>query len=221
MFKFRQYLDQYAFIGLMISLIFLLIVPSYWQSAEKTIIIGVLVSITLVSYLALVVDNKLKLAVGAVLAVPMMLQIWGGVASPEQLPSLTLTVLTAVFFAYIAVEIGRKMLFKQHVTLNVIAASVSVYFLIGVAFSYIYMSLEISHPGSIGEVAGLQGPELFNQLLYFSFVTLTTLGYGDISPDTSIAQHWAILQAILGQFYLAVLVARLVSLYSARSNKES
>jgi hypothetical protein len=59
---------------------------------------------------------------------------------------------------------------------------------------------------------------LVNELQYFSFVTLSTLGYGDISPQTSYAQGWVILEAIIGQFYIAIVLARLLGLYVAEES---
>lgn len=56
--------------------------------------------------------------------------------------------------------------------------------------------------------------------MYFSFVTMTTLGYGDMLPKTTITRHWVVLQSITGQFFIAILVARLVALYST-SNRSS
>ena len=60
---------------------------------------------------------------------------------------------------------------------------------------------------------------VFSELLYFSYVTISTLGYGDMAPLTRIARSWATIEAIIGQFYLAFVVARLVSLYARAAQK--
>jgi hypothetical protein len=89
-------------------------------------------------------------------------------------------------------------------------AALSAYLLAGIFFGLFYWVLEQIGPGTFA------GAGEFTRMsaLYFSFVTLATLGYGDIVPRTEIARGLAIVEAVGGQLFLAVLVARLVSLYS-------
>jgi hypothetical protein len=94
-----------------------------------------------------------------------------------------------------------------------IYAALSTYVLIGLALGVVYWLLETSAPGSLAVASGQ--PLTLGRALYFSFVTLATLGYGDIVPVSEPASWLAILEAMGGQMYLAVLVARLVSLHAA------
>ena len=89
-------------------------------------------------------------------------------------------------------------------------AALSAYLLAGIFFGLFYWVLEQSWPGAFAF------PGKFSRVsaLYFSFVTLATLGYGDIVPRTDIARGLAIVEGVGGQLFLAVMVARLVSLYS-------
>jgi voltage-gated potassium channel Kch len=89
-------------------------------------------------------------------------------------------------------------------------AALSAYLLAGIFFGLFYWVLEQSWPGTFAF------PDKFSRVsaLYFSFVTLATLGYGDIVPRTDVARGLAIVEGVGGQLFLAVLVARLVSLYS-------
>ncbi|MGH7928224.1 MAG: potassium channel family protein, partial [Candidatus Binatia bacterium] len=89
-------------------------------------------------------------------------------------------------------------------------AALSAYLLAGVFFALSYWLIEQLVPGSFA------GPGDFSRVsaLYFSFVTLATLGYGDIVPRTDVARGLAIVEAVGGQLFLAVMVARLVSLYA-------
>jgi len=91
-----------------------------------------------------------------------------------------------------------------------ICAALCVYLLAGIAFGGLFAALDAIRPGSLTGPApiGLDGA------VYFSFVTLATLGYGDIAPATSATRALAVLEAVFGQLYLAVLIARLVSLYA-------
>ena len=89
-------------------------------------------------------------------------------------------------------------------------AALSAYLMAGIFFGLLYFAVEQLSPGTF------TSPTHFNQTsaIYFSFVTLATLGYGDIAPRGDIARGLAILEGVGGQLFLAVLVARLVSLYS-------
>jgi len=94
-----------------------------------------------------------------------------------------------------------------------IYAALSAYLLAGISLGVLYWALERVSPGSLNYAGAI--PDTFSSAdgIYFSFVTLATLGYGDFVPKTQVARGLAILEAVVGQLYLAVMVARLVSLY--------
>jgi len=106
----------------------------------------------------------------------------------------------ALKFAFRARSIDREHVY----------AALSAYLLAGVFFGSFYWVLEQIHPGSFN-VSGEISP---SSAIYFSFVTLATLGYGDIVPRTDVARGLAIVEGVGGQLFLAVLIARLVSLYA-------
>lgn len=91
-----------------------------------------------------------------------------------------------------------------------ICAALCVYLLAGIAFGGLFAALEAVAPGSLAGPAPID----LDDAVYFSFVTLATLGYGDVTPMASAARALAVLEAVFGQLYLAVLIARLVSLYA-------
>jgi Ion channel len=107
---------------------------------------------------------------------------------------------SALKFAFSAHSVSR-----QHVD-----AALSAYLLAGVFFGNLYWVLEQIQPGSFT----FAGESSINSAIYFSFVTLATLGYGDIVPRTDVARGLAIVEAVGGQLFLAVMIARLVSLYA-------
>lgn len=103
-----------------------------------------------------------------------------------------------------------------------IFASLSLYLLFGVFFSLIFAVIEESMPGSFHYQDTLLPNTVARpllQLFYFSFVTLATLGYGDVVPISGPAKGMAILEAVIGQMYLVVVVSRLVSLYGQSDSK--
>jgi hypothetical protein len=101
-------------------------------------------------------------------------------------------------------------------------AGLSAYLLAGVFFGVFYWVLEQTWSGSFaipGE--GVRSDFSLPGAIYYSFVTLTTLGYGDIIPRSEVARGLAIMEAVAGQLYLAVLIARLVSLYASGAGKDN
>lgn len=127
----------------------------------------------------------------------------------------------AAFVGFVAFLLLREVVRSHRVTLDTILGGISIYLLIAVFYSSLYSAVEIFHPGSFLD-RGSPLEELGNQstkvgrypaLGYYSFVTMTTLGYGDITPVTSVARNLASSQAIIGQLYVAILIAFLVGLF--------
>jgi len=105
----------------------------------------------------------------------------------------------------------RYALSTQQVSTSHLLAALNAYLLVGVFLGAIWVALEQGMPGSL-LTGGNRVPDFgLPDGIYFSFVTLATLGYGDITPVTPIARGLAVFEAVFGQLYLAVLVARLVS----------
>jgi hypothetical protein len=134
--------------------------------------------------------------------VPLNLALWTVVA--------LLAVASAMRFALEARRVDREHLY----------AGLSAYLLAGIFFGVFYWFIERIWPGSLA-VPGEEMQSNFSLPLaiYYSFVTLTTLGYGDIVPRSEVVRGLAIMEAIAGQLYLTVMIARLVSLYVAGKTK--
>ena len=112
-----------------------------------------------------------------------------------------------------AVNALRSALRATSIESEHIYAALSAYLLAGLSFGVLYWALERSLPGSLWYSGG--AVDRFSEAdgVYFSFVTLATLGYGDFVPKSEVARGLVILEAVAGQLYLGVMVARLVSLY--------
>ena len=128
----------------------------------------------------------------------------------------------AVFGSLIPFQISviaslfRLVFGRPRVTAAVIYAAVSIYLLLGALFVPLFGALETFAPGSFVDTQRPDAPVVWQQLIYYSYVTLTTLGYGDILPVSSWARSLASLEAVVGVLYLAILMARLVGLYGQR-----
>jgi voltage-gated potassium channel len=126
--------------------------------------------------------------------------------------------------AYTARTILSAVVHDRQVTIETIKGAVCVYLLIGLMWVYLFVMIDMAFPGSFrlpDPTAGREAGHLIirkdlHQLLYFSFCTLTTLGYGDVIPLRGFAQTACYLEAIVGQIFLTVLVARLVGMHISR-----
>ncbi len=133
-----------------------------------------------------------------------------------------------VYVGYVILLIFGYLFATVRVTVNTIAASLCIYFLIAIVWAEIYSIMEIANPGSF-QITGADTKDVLLELggegtamaLYYSLVTLTTLGYGDIVPKTAPARMFAAMEAVTGQMYLAVLVARLVGMHIVHSRDDS
>ncbi len=133
--------------------------------------------------------------------------------------------MSGLFLLFTVGVILKYMFIASHVTFDMICASLCVYLLLSVAWAIAYSLIEILQPGSfhfaLGEAGGdtmmrFEGERAF-LAIYYSLVTMTTLGYGDIVPTSSLARTSAATEALTGQLYLVVLVARLVGLHIAQT----
>jgi len=124
--------------------------------------------------------------------------------------------LIALFFGLVAVRILRSVLKEKRVTTGVISAALCVYLLFGFVWGMFYTFLAWVQPAafSIGSADS-------TDFVYFSFVTLSTVGYGDILPVTPFARSVAYVEAVSGQFYMAVLISRLVALHVTHESSVS
>ena len=134
---------------------------------------------------------------------------------------------TLLFLALSTVPVLVDALRTERIHADKVWGAVSVYLLLGLSWGLVYSLIEILQPGSF-DLAALAaqpgaGPESIqantdSMLLYYSFVTLSTLGYGDITPMAAVPRALSALEAIAGQLFLAVLVARLVAIHMSASS---
>jgi hypothetical protein len=134
-------------------------------------------------------------------------------------------IFNACSLIYAVALILRFLFVSERVNLNVISASLCAYLLLGLTWASLFCLVAVFEPGSFALGSSPDGTPAVMQWgnkativpIYFSFVTLTTLGYGDMAPISPTARSLAIVEATVGQIYLAVLVARLVGLHVAHS----
>jgi len=125
----------------------------------------------------------------------------------------------AALFGFLLITIFctfKQVVLGTDISANRLVGSVCIYLLLGVIWAVAYSFLGMIFPGSFQGFSPLEDWEWDSEWLYFSFVTMTTLGYGDISPVSATARALAYIQTVFGQFYIAILVAGLVGAYISR-----
>jgi hypothetical protein len=122
-------------------------------------------------------------------------------------------VATLLAVTILGVIVGTGVFRPGRVTLDRVMGAIVLYLLLGLVFAFAYESVFRQVPGAFA--GALDGPDTLERWAYFSFVTLTTVGYGDITPVAKIARALATFEAFIGQLYPAIILARLVSLQIA------
>jgi len=213
---------KFGFLGLLICLVSLIVVVPFLQEfSPARPVVRIFSTAVLIFSVYSFVNKKRILVIASLLAAPAFIFNWISYSFQTSTFLLIKDGFNAAFFAYIVVSILLEIFRKKTITLNMIYGSICVYLLVGLAWAYVYAILENISPGSFNfPLHYFQAhPSLgesearLSLLFYYSYVTLSTLGYGDITPVTHPAQSLAVLEAITGQFYLAILVARLVGIY--------
>jgi len=157
--------------------------------------------------------NKRNVIILILFGLPWFLSEWIFTKSPE-------TIFTSVlFFLFITGTITDHILHSEEVSTDTLYGAVCVFLLLGLLWASIYGFLEYISPGIIfvNNNAEVLNSLTSNQIIYYSYTTLTTLGYGDITSLTPSGRIVSVLEAIVGQLFIAFLVARLVAIYTANA----
>ena len=167
--------------------------------------------------------------IGMLLAFPAFVSEWLTYVTSAEAFAVVNTASSSLFIAYTAAVILHTILHEKRVSTGAVLGGLCIYLLIGIFFVEIFSLVEFLRPGSfayMGEpLTAVVGTEAqyarYPSILYYSFVTLTTLGYGDVVPVSQLTQSLAATEAVLGQLYLAVFIARLVGLNMAQARVEA
>ena len=191
-------------------LLFFFPIIKYFELTGLEVVLNAIITLILIASIHAVSDNRRHLLLALAMTAPAIVLSWTEQFYPSQIYQLVAPIFLVMAFGYVAVFILRFALRAGRVDAAKVDAAICVYLLIGVIWQNFYMFVNSVIPESFAN------PRLaYGDFLYFSFVTLTTLGYGDITPLNGPAQALAYTEAILGQLYLTILVARLVGLHIA------
>ena len=217
--KFRRF----SAVGLLIALALLFFFFPFVEEVKGgDLIVSLLLSLVLLSAVLAVSDRKGVLLTALVLAIPAIAGRWINDVRPDLVPPAVFLIAGLLLVAFVVVNLLRFVLRAPSVNVEVLCASISAYLMLGLMWTMAYWLVDQLTPGafSFNTNAGKQSMNGFNAF-YFSFITLSTVGYGDITPVSRIARWLAAMEAMTGLLYVAVLIARLVALYSIPKSDES
>ena len=176
-------------------------------------------SVTLV-FSVLSLNNAKKWRAAGLILVLLGITFSGMAFYQDSILFLCLSLLVDFLFLLLVISIVlQQVIFSDRINLHNVAGAICVYLLLGIIWSLAYYFINIIMPGSFKGNLSLDMHMQLNDFVHYSFVTLTTLGYGDIVPLSATARSLAYMEAIFGQFYIAILVAGLVSIHISTRNK--
>ena len=180
------------------------------------IIVSILLSLVLLSAVLAVADRKAVFFIALLLAIPAIAGRWISHFRPDLVPPPVFLVAGLALIAFVVANLLRFVLRAPAVNTEVLCASISAYLMLGLLWTVAYWLVAQMNPNAFvfNPAGGTKQTMAGFDAFYFSFITLSTVGYGDITPVSKIARWLAAAEAMTGLLYVTVLIARLVSLYS-------
>ncbi len=181
-----------------------------WSGRTALIVRAALFSLTvLLAFHTSRVRTSLQRMVQAAVAVTFLVAVGASIGGTNEADGIEI-LLTSVLVLACPLAIGWRILHHRHVTRETIAGAVCIYVLIGLIFANFDYGIQLVSGTSFFAQPGHHGPPDF---VYFSYITMATVGYGDLTPAVGLPRTMSVLDALIGQVFLVVLLARLVSLY--------
>lgn len=194
------------------------------EAGDSTLLHDTVVNLMLLASLYAMIDRKWVFRTLGILLIPMLAANWfyqQGSFS-EQLAAIA----TMAFLLVTTLAVLVHVIRAQRVNANLIYGSVAVYLLVGMIIALCYLFLHNMEPGSVlkslDEVDPFgSGGHNFAVLLYFSYIALTSVGFGDLTPVSAEARSLAVFAGLFGQLYMAILIAKLVGVYTAQEMEKT
>lgn len=205
---------QYKMFNFMVSILLLLILSAVLEGTEYGyIVVNTMSSIVFILGVYAVGRSRRTLITLIILGLPWFFSEWTFAKSSRTIFA------SMLFFIFVTATILEHILKAKEVTTDTLYGAVCVYLLLGIMWASMYGFLEYITPGAV-----FRGPDgvintklTTNALMYYSYTTLATIGYGDITSVTPVGRIVSVLEAVFGQLYIAFLVARLISIYTTNA----
>lgn len=217
----RFWSSDYGLSVLLILLVVLIFVihPLREIGVGGRLLIGLVYSLILLAGVAAVAQNALiTVMVGGIVFVNLVVR-WARFFSSDRVLDESNLLFSALSSIVLAIVVLAQVFRKGPITFHRIQGAVAVYLLIGLTWAFLYRCFDLHEPGSFSIApGGSANPDTDNlgRFVYFSFITLTTVGYGDITALHPLARTLVMVEALVGQLFPAILLAKLVSMQVSR-----
>lgn len=214
--------DNFAYltIALVVFLLLASLALQFMDSELVSRLLELAMVLTMVTGVWSVRTDRQLFAAGIGLTVAIILVSLSGFFFDSQGLTLTHFVLLLSFFLLTTWVAAKQVLFSGQVDANAIVGAICIYLLLGMIWALLFTLVEKVLPGSFKGLAEVGGSAHLMDLVYFSFISLTTMGYGDITPVLPLARYLSFMEGIVGQFYVAILVASLVGVRVSNWNQK-
>lgn len=203
------------FLYLIVSLVVLLLVGALVDEFRHPLGHHIFQAVTVIALAAAIVgfrSSRLRLNTGIGFTVCTLIIVVLGILLDRVGLSYLHLLILMLFYIWATWLAAKQVLFTGQIDSNKIVGAICIYLLIGLIWALLYLFIAQSVPGAFNGMEQVVWYENFADAAYYSFVTLTTLGYGDISPVTPVARFLVYMEAIVGVFYMAILVASLIGM---------
>ena len=198
-------------VALILTLVLSPIIDMYGESSHRLYLV-LLTTVLMISAVHAASVSRMGRIVGIALAAVWVLLAWFRLFSDMLNAAMWSDVALMILLFYVlTILIGRTVVLKE-TDFDSLCGAVAAYFLIAAAWGVSYRVIEVAAPGSFS-IPGQSLGSFGSHWLYYSLTTITTLGYGDITPVSPFARIWSTLEASAGVLYVALLIARLMSVY--------
>jgi len=203
---------DYRYTIFLLSLLLFMVMPSFFSHPIKSLVVFPAVqSVLFLSGIILLQKSKIGLKIIIPLAFLAIILRWLVLNSSFIVLEKPSLVLNLIFLLLVGYEIFNHLLNAKVISTQTIIGAFNGYILLGILGFFVFLMVEEFYPGSFRDMSS--GPGKYEDFVYFSFVTITTIGYGDIVPLSNAAKKLSILLGLTGHFYLVVVMAVLIGKY--------
>jgi hypothetical protein len=220
----RSSLFRFSSVKLLIAMVlFICGAPFFDATRSGPVVTSVMMTAVLIAATLSLGHHRSTILVAAFLVVPTLIARWSIHIWPNAVPPELFSISGMLFVAFAAYHILHFVIRADEVNTDVLCAGICGYLFIGVFWSFAYRLVAGIDPHAFSFAIPppqTQRPMQGFTAIYFSFITLSTVGYGDIIPVAPAARMLAMIEAMLGTFYVAVMIARLVSLHTVATHQK-
>lgn len=196
--------------------------PFVQQLQGGALVEAVLMTLVLLSAVLAVGGHRRILVWAILLAAPAVVEKWAAYWRQDLLPPQVFQGASLLFVAFVVLRLLKFILQAPRVNSEILCAGVATYLLLGLLWAFAYLLTDQLIPHSFAFTVDPPPNRSLNSFisLYFSITTLATSGYGDIVPVSGLARMLAMMESVAGMFYVTLLIARLVAIYSSQGPSE-